>query len=218
MNKIIALLVTLVAIINTVQSSESENKFIADLMKPFRGLNYRRTDRSRDDNTEIAEAVENIETNNEPASLPNEESAIVEAVKNKVTNNEPAASSPDKKKISGRVPVFNAGNFPVDEYPNADLVVYAPNVDFPEFDLYEIDAVTDAIQCGSQFCAGDIKCTHFVFRKSDNHCWLKSNYATGSKWGISKQEMISGLIPFRACDITKATVPSLLSCLSLGGL
>ncbi|XP_046649243.1 uncharacterized protein LOC124340670 [Daphnia pulicaria] len=106
--------------------------------------------------------------------------------------------------------------FPENMYPNSDFVSYGTNCDFSaETPLYIVQNVTDPVKCGSHFCYGDRRCTHFAHHYSTNLCRIISSFGSGSSLVSRVTDIqagfICGLIPNRACNPNS----SLQKCITL---
>lgn len=126
------------------------------------------------------------------------------------------------RQISGAVPLRREETlmfrktFPENMYPNADFVSYGTNCDFSaETPLYIVQNVTDPIKCGSHFCYGDRRCTHFAHHYSTNLCRIISSFGAGSTMVSRVSDIqagyICGFIPNRACNPNS----SLQKCITL---
>lgn len=106
--------------------------------------------------------------------------------------------------------------FPENMYANSDFVSYGTNCDFSaDTPLYIVQNVTDPIKCGSHFCYGDRRCTHFSHQYSTNLCRIISSFGSGSTLVSRVTDIqaghICGFIPNRACNPNS----SLQKCITL---
>ena len=72
---------------------------------------------------------------------------------------------------------------PVITQPTMPPIIYSPNCDFCDHDLYNVTCIPDAFDCASR-CAYDSRCSHFthIANVRGGTCLLKRSIGSGGAW------------------------------------